>query len=508
MAVPAGGTPSEVQTGDTVHAAGGQAIDFLTGTFVKSVTATGLVTYQDSAGVETTAQLAAGGGGSITSGTGNPSGGNAGDIYLQLNAFDVVQSIWVNVAGTWTEYPVPAGGGTSAITRGAGFPAVADAAGSALYGNQTPTAEALGFLKLVGETHESTFRTAYLGNGFYGFASAARDFGTTRFKRGGDVAPLPAGLLAFGFHVASTLLNTMFIDVDTAAGLFMAELTSVTVTVTQEDGTQQIRLLDNVQTPETGVRRFLGEFAITRNNNLFEAGEFDRISFVLSGQSDPIDIHGGTDVAEVFDAYNIQAERAEIHREIAPIDAQVEVNTFDIERLKAQSGQHDEVTEIFDSTILGRDLFGGGVGASGILWIDWFGDNLYGVSATHANRLQLPIHPDGGATRDGEHWYLIRDNVLDVFNANLSGAVRSSTTLAALQADDTPLGMATDADLTTGLASHVWIMHYDASEDELAITTVVPDALGAVSAGQTFVRTLAQINTLLGDDFVDLDGPD
>ena len=171
--------------------------------------------------------------------------------------------------------------------------------------------------------------------------------------------PSPEGLLAVGFHVASTLLNTMFVDVDTTAGLFMSELTSITVTITDEDGTTQERLLSTVQTPETDVRRFLGEFAITRNNNLFEAGEFDRISFTLSGQTDAVDIHGGTDVAEIFDAYNIQAQRAEIHQEIAPIDEQVEANTFDIERLKGQAGQHSELTEIFDSTILGRDLFGG-----------------------------------------------------------------------------------------------------------------------------------------------------
>ena len=352
-----------------------------------------------------------------------------GDIYLQLDASDVVQAIWVNVAGTWTEYPVPAGSGSSAITRSDGFPDVAAAAGSDLYGNQTPTAEALGFLKVVGETHESTFRTGYLGNGFYGFAGAARDFGGTRYRRGGDVSPLPDGLLAVGFHVASTLLNTMFVDVDTTAGLFMSELTSITVTITDEDGTAQERLLSNVQTPETDVRRFLGEFTITRNNNLFEAGEFDRIAFTLSGQTDAVDIHGGTDVAEIFDAYNIQAQRAEIHQEIAPIDEQVEANTFDIERLKGQAGQHSELTEIFDSTILGRDLFGGAVGASGILWVDWFNATLFGVSATHANNRVLPVHPDGGATRDGEHWYLIRDTDLDVFNANLQGVIRSSSAL-------------------------------------------------------------------------------
>ena len=136
----------------------------------------------------------------------------------------------------------------------------------------------------------------------------------------------------------------------------------------------------------------------------------------------------------------------------------------------------------------------------------WTGltSTLYGVSATHANTRVLPVHPDGGATRDGSHWYLIRDTDLDVFNANLQGVIRSSSALTGRDAGDISLGMATDADLESGLASHVWIMHYDVSEDELAITTVIPDAFGLVSPGQVFVRTLAQINTLLGDDFVDL----
>ena len=105
MAVPAGYEALRL-LGNLNFSSGGMAVDSLTGTFVKSVTSTGLITYQDSAGVETTSQLSTGGGGSITSGTGNPSGGSAaGDIYLQLDASDVVQAIWVNVAGTWTGIP-------------------------------------------------------------------------------------------------------------------------------------------------------------------------------------------------------------------------------------------------------------------------------------------------------------------------------------------------------------------------------------------------------------------
>ena len=64
MAVPAGGTPSEVQTGDTIHFAGGIAVDYLTGAFIKSLDpATGAVVWQDSAGVEQTGTLSLGSGG-------------------------------------------------------------------------------------------------------------------------------------------------------------------------------------------------------------------------------------------------------------------------------------------------------------------------------------------------------------------------------------------------------------------------------------------------------------
>ena len=78
--------------------------------FVKSVSATGLVTYQDSSGDEQTLQLSTGSGSSVTSGTADPTGGAAGDAYIQVNASNVVQSLWQNVAGTWTEYTLPAGG--------------------------------------------------------------------------------------------------------------------------------------------------------------------------------------------------------------------------------------------------------------------------------------------------------------------------------------------------------------------------------------------------------------
>ena len=52
------------------------------------------------------------GGATITAGTADPTGGTAGDAYVQATAAGVVQSIWRNDAGTWTEYTIPAGSGT------------------------------------------------------------------------------------------------------------------------------------------------------------------------------------------------------------------------------------------------------------------------------------------------------------------------------------------------------------------------------------------------------------
>ena len=57
-----------------------------------------------------------GGGGVETSGTADPTGGSDGDSYIQVDASDVVQSIWTNDSGTWNEYTIPAGSGAGDIT--------------------------------------------------------------------------------------------------------------------------------------------------------------------------------------------------------------------------------------------------------------------------------------------------------------------------------------------------------------------------------------------------------
>ena len=112
MATPAS-TDAAILTGNLLFSAGGVKADDLIGAFIKSVTAGGLVTFQNANGLESTVQLTVGGGGSgatVTSGTADPSGGSDGDAYIQVDGSSVVQSIWLNDSGTWTEYTIPAGG--------------------------------------------------------------------------------------------------------------------------------------------------------------------------------------------------------------------------------------------------------------------------------------------------------------------------------------------------------------------------------------------------------------
>ena len=192
-----------------------------------------------------------------------------------------------------------------------------------LYGDGTPTPESIGFLRSLGETHVAAFRTAHLGNGFFGFASVAGSAGPT-FRKGGDVGPLPEGLLTLAFHVTSQTSNGLFIDIDTAAGLFMDELTSITVSITREGLTAQTYLLTTVTEVETGIRRFQDHFAVTSGTKLYEAGEHNLVSFTLSSSADPVDIHGGTAVVKVIDEFNLQEVRAAVHQEIAPLEEELE----------------------------------------------------------------------------------------------------------------------------------------------------------------------------------------
>ena len=99
-------------------------VEDLGGLLVKSISTSGEVIYQDANDDEQTAQLSLGSGAAITEGTADPSGGAAGDAYIQRNTSNVIVSIWLNIADSWTEYTLPQGGAgtisTSAPVSGDG----------------------------------------------------------------------------------------------------------------------------------------------------------------------------------------------------------------------------------------------------------------------------------------------------------------------------------------------------------------------------------------------------
>ena len=369
MAVPSQATALHL-SGNLGFFAGGVAVEFLTGAFVKSISDSGLVTVQNANGVEETGQLALSGGATVTVTVSAPTDtdGANGDVHFQVLA-GVVLAIWFKIAGAWHEFPLPqVGDGTvlngngppagnsgkngdtyrddatgswykkasdawsavlyapspSGISVAADFPVVADAVAGVWYGDGTPTPGAVGYLRHIGNTHESALRAAYLGNHFFGFADGARPYGTVSYRAGGDLSPRPEGLLAAMFHVGSTVENSLFIDVDSTAGPFMNELTSVTLTVVLEDGTSTDYVLDTVSEPDTGVRRFYRAVQIPFTENLWGAGSRRLFSFTLSGAADPLNIHDGSAVSKMIDEFNLQDERAQIHQEIAPLEEEIE----------------------------------------------------------------------------------------------------------------------------------------------------------------------------------------
>ena len=122
MAIPST-TNALVLPGNLRFSAGGLPVGDLTGAVLKTIVDNGNdtynITFQDADGAAGTVTVSATGGGagaSITSGTADPTGGSGGDAYLQVDASSVLQSIWRNVSGTWTEYTLPAGGGGVALS--------------------------------------------------------------------------------------------------------------------------------------------------------------------------------------------------------------------------------------------------------------------------------------------------------------------------------------------------------------------------------------------------------
>ena len=60
--------------------------------------------WHKATGTWTEYSIAAGGGGSTTSGTADPTGGSPSDVYLQVDTSDALIAIWLNISNTWTEY--------------------------------------------------------------------------------------------------------------------------------------------------------------------------------------------------------------------------------------------------------------------------------------------------------------------------------------------------------------------------------------------------------------------
>ena len=74
---------------------------------ITSITVVGstlTIGYKDENDAVQSEVFTAGSGAAITVGTADPSGGAAGDCYVQVNASNVVHSVWLNIADTWTEY--------------------------------------------------------------------------------------------------------------------------------------------------------------------------------------------------------------------------------------------------------------------------------------------------------------------------------------------------------------------------------------------------------------------
>ena len=115
------GVNAAILSGDLRFSAGGVRVEDLIGAFVRSATVTGntlTLNMQNADGTFTDRQFTPTGGSgvSISSGTTDPTGGAAGDFYFQINASNVLTSIWQNVSGTWTEYTLPAGGSGATLS--------------------------------------------------------------------------------------------------------------------------------------------------------------------------------------------------------------------------------------------------------------------------------------------------------------------------------------------------------------------------------------------------------
>ena len=96
-------------------------VSALLGVFIKSVTAAGLVTYQDASDVEQTVQLAVGGA-TVTTSFIDPTvdDGAGGDLHFKVDAQGVILSIWFRSPQQWAQLGLP---GDGTVLNGNGAPA-------------------------------------------------------------------------------------------------------------------------------------------------------------------------------------------------------------------------------------------------------------------------------------------------------------------------------------------------------------------------------------------------
>ena len=72
----------------------------------------------------------------ISASAADPTGGNAGDFHLEHDSSDVVQSLWRRGGTDWSEYTVPAGGGSLSDTAPVSVSIAANSAGTATDGSR------------------------------------------------------------------------------------------------------------------------------------------------------------------------------------------------------------------------------------------------------------------------------------------------------------------------------------------------------------------------------------
>ena len=96
-------------------------VSALLGVFIKSVTAAGLVTYQDASDAEQTVQLAVGGA-TVTTSFIDPTvdDGAGGDLHFKVDAQGVILSIWFRSPQQWAQLGLP---GDGTVLNGNGAPA-------------------------------------------------------------------------------------------------------------------------------------------------------------------------------------------------------------------------------------------------------------------------------------------------------------------------------------------------------------------------------------------------